>query len=258
MSQMIISGIDAKYRRDAIIRGYERSVMLKFIHDAVAPVTQFGKNGFLAQIGKGTNAEIKFLKVHVVNIGGDGEFQDGLGGCNCQRQIANCRMCKDRATSRIVIFGKESIRYRDDNEHELVVKRAGQLENLRIRAAAEGRRLVLDAAQQAVLDRLETLSLTGGRNPLYRLFYYFNAKNITSFHRSLHPDRLHVILKGIVEKTIAWSMSIVHNLGIIDKTYKDSMKTLDKRVSTFPDFQTYAFFRCIDSLSLNKNIDSFH
>ena len=54
--------------------------MLKFIHDVIAPVTQFGKNGFLAQIGKGVNAKIKFLKVHVVNIGGDGQFQDALGG----------------------------------------------------------------------------------------------------------------------------------------------------------------------------------
>jgi hypothetical protein len=102
---------------------------------------------------------------------------------------------------------------------------------------------VVDEEQKKVEDRLEVLALTAGRNPLYRLFYYFNAKNITSFHRSLHPDRLHVILKGIVEKTIAWTLSIVYNLGLVDKTYKDSMKTLDRRVSAFPDFQTYEFFR---------------
>jgi len=59
----------------------------------------------------------------------------------------------------------------------------------------------------------------------------------------LHPDRLHVILKGIVEKTIAWTLSIVYNLGFIDAAYKDSMKKLDKRASSFPDFQTYEFFR---------------
>ena len=217
--------------------------MLKFIHDVISPVTQFGKNGFLAQIGRGANAQIKFLKVHVVNIGGDGQFLDDLAGCHCARKIRNCRLCKDTATSRIVIAGKDSIRYRDDNEHELLVKRAGQLANLKFLAAAQGRRYALDEAQEKVESRIATLSLRGGRNPLYRLYYYFNAKKITSLHRSLHPDRLHVILKGIVEKTIAWTLSIVHNLGYIDPEYKDSMKKLDRRVSTFPDFQTYEFCR---------------
>ena len=217
--------------------------MLKFIHDVISPVTQFGKNGFLAQIGRGANAQIKFLKVHVVNIGGDGQFLDALAGCHCARKIRNCRLCKDTATSRIVIASKDSIRYRDDNEHELLVKRAGQLASLKFLAAAQGRRCALDEAQEQVESRIATLLLRGGRNPLYRLYYYFNAKNITSFHRSLHPDRLHVILKGIVEKTIAWTLSIVHNLGYIDPAYKDSMKRLDRRVSTFPDFQTYEFCR---------------
>ena len=232
-----------KSQRKDIIKRFERSVMLKFIHDSVASVTEFGQNGYLAQIGKGAKAQTKFLKVHVVNIGGDGQFQDGIAGCSCQRTIANCRLCKDRATSRIVIASKESIRYRDDNEHELLVKRAGQLQNLKFLASAGRRRYVVDEEQEKVEDRLEVLSLTAGRNPLYRLFYYFNAKNITSFHRSLHPDRLHVILKGIVEKTIAWTLSIVHNLGLVDKTYKKSMKELDTRVAAFPDFQTYEFFR---------------
>jgi hypothetical protein len=217
--------------------------MLKFLHDVVAPVTQFGKNGFLAQIGRGANAQIKFLKVHVLNIGGDGQFLDDLAGCHNAKKIRNCRMCKDRASGRIVMTGVESFKFRDDNEHEFLVKRAGQLESLRILAAAEGRRYRFDEAQRTVVDRLESLSLVGGRNPLYKLFYYFNAKKITSFHRSLYPDRLHVILKGIVEKTIAWTLSIVHNLGIIDAAYKDSIKILDKRISTFPDFQTYEFFR---------------
>ena len=240
---LIISGFDAECHRTEIIKRWERSVMLKFIHDSLSPVTQFGKNGYLAQIGKGANAQIKFLKVHVCNIGGDGAFLDDVGGCHCGRMIRNCRICKDTATSRVVIIDKDSIRYRDDNEHEFLVKRAGQLDNLRYLAGAQKRRYTPDDEQKAVEARMKTLSLKPGRNPLYKLFYYFNAKNITSLHRSLHPDRLHVILKGIVEKTIAWTLSIVHNLGYIDAAYKDSMKKLDKRVSTFPDFQTYEFFR---------------
>lgn len=240
---LIISGFSAECNRTEIIHRFERSVMLKFIHDVMSPVTQFGKNGFLAQIGKGANAQIKFLKVHVCNIGGDGQFLDDIGGCHCGRKIRNCRICKDTATSRVVITDKDSIRYREDSEHEFLVKRAGQLDNLKFLAGAQGRRYIADEAQKAVEDRMKTLSLKAGRNPLYRLFYYFNAKNITSLHRSLYPDRLHVILKGIVEKTIAWTLSIVHNLGYIDGDYKDSEKKLDRRVSTFPDFQTYEFFR---------------
>ena len=123
---LIISGFDAECNRTEIIKRWERSVMLKFIHDALSPVTQFGKNGYLAQIGKGANVQIKFLKVHVCNIGGDGQFLDGIGGCHCGRMIRNCRICKDTATSRVVIIDKDSIRYRDDKQRARVLSEASR------------------------------------------------------------------------------------------------------------------------------------
>ena len=220
--------------------------MLNFLHDIMAPVAAFGKNGFIVQIGKEPNAVVKFVKIHVFQIGGDGIELDGLVGCHNGCVIRNCRQCLDTATSRLVILGERDIEYRNDNQHEFLVERMGELWKQRILSAAYNHRHTMTEDQTALESKFNTLGLKPGKNPLYRLFYYFNGKGISGLHQSLHPDRLHVILKGIVEKTIAWSLSIVYNIMRMDgkaSHYRESMRKLDQRVSSFPIHQTYECFR---------------
>lgn len=217
-----------------------RSAELNFLHDIVAPVTQFNKNGFLARVGRGSNSVVKFFKVHVLNISGDGELLDALAGANCKRVNRNCRSCMDVATSRLLMPGEDRIEYRSDHSHELAVKRMGALM----------KKFVLERRRFSETDkvwkrRTNSLCITPGLNPLYRLFYYFNGKGITSFHRSLYPDRLHVIFKGIVEKTIAWTLAIVYDvMKLFPAQYARSMSIIDERTSAFPDHQAFEFYRC--------------
>ena len=212
----------------------------------MAPVATFGKNGFLVQIGTGHRAVKKFVKVHVYNISADGKESDELGGCHNGRIIRNCRQCLDVATTRLVIRSESDIKHRPDNEHEFVVQRMEEVWKLRISAAAQNQRHIMTEDQKALETKFKSLDLTQGRNPLYRLFYYFNGKGIAGFHQSLYPDRLHVILKGIVEKTISWSLSIVYNIMQMDgkaSEYNQSMNKLDKRIAAFPTHQAYECFR---------------
>ena len=65
---LIILGFSAECNRTEIIHRFERSVMLKFIHDVMSPVTQFGKNGFLAQIGKGAKLKSSSSKSMCVTL----------------------------------------------------------------------------------------------------------------------------------------------------------------------------------------------
>jgi len=211
------------------------------LYEIVAPVAEFGKNGFLAQVGRGAHAVIKFFKVHVLNFAGDGELLDLLAGTYHSRVNRNCRCCMDVATSRLLIPGEEAIQYRDDNYHELIVKRMGQLMD---KFVLERHRIV-DAAEKLLREKANRLCVNAGTNPLYRLFYYLNAKGITSFHQSLYPDRLHVILKGIVEKTISWTLSILHDVMDLVPGYKDNMRKLDTRISAFPVHQAFEFFRLL-------------
>lgn len=224
-----------------ICQEFKRSVLLQFLYEIVAPVAQYGNNGFLAQIGRGVHAVTKFFKVHVLNFVGDGELLDFLAGTQHSRINRNCRCCMDVATSRLLIRGEDAIEYRRDNFHELVVKRMGQLMD---KVVLERHRIV-DATEKMIRDKANSLCVNAGTNPLYRLFYYFNSKNITSFHQSLYPDRLHVILKGIVEKTISWTLSILHDVMHLVPGYKDSMRKLDSRISEFPVHQSFEFFRLL-------------
>ena len=209
------------------------------MYDILAPVAKYGKNGVLAQIGRGAHAVTKFLKVHVLNFVGDGELLDYLAGAQHSRVNRNCRCCMDGATSRLLIPGEDAIVYRIDNHHELVVKRMGQLMD---KVALERHRIVAPN-EKLIREHCNSLCVNAGTNPLYRLFYYFNSKRITSFHQSLYPDRLHVILKGIVEKTISWTLSILHDVKDLIPGYRDNMRNLDSRISAFPVHQAFEFFR---------------
>jgi len=71
---------------------------------------------------------------------------------------------------------------------------------------------------------------------MYELFYYANCRGIgRGLHGSCWPDMLHVVLKGIVEKTLAWSLAIVYGIHrLAGKRWITGMALLDDRVANFP------------------------
>jgi hypothetical protein len=77
------------------------------------------------------------------------------------------------------------------------------------------------------------LSIDAGENALYVLFYYANCRGIGGgLHGACWPDILHVVLKGIVEKNLSWSLALIYGLPrIIGDAWLDSMATLDDRVA---------------------------
>jgi len=163
---LLPENITTRKHQDEIIKFVERSTMTNFLHDIMAPVATFGKNGFLVQIGRGPGAVVKFVKIHVLQIGGDGAELDWLGGCHNKCVIRNCRLCLDSATSRLVISSERDIEYRNDNQHEFIVKRMGELWKLRILAAAQNHRHVMSEEQVHLESKFNTLDLTPGKNPL--------------------------------------------------------------------------------------------
>ena len=77
------------------------------------------------------------------------------------------------------------------------------------------------------------LSIDAGDNALYELFYYANCRGIGGgLHGACWPDILHVVLKGIIEKNLSWSLAMVYGLHrIIGEDWMDGMATLDNRVA---------------------------
>ena len=55
-------------------------------------------------------------------------------------------------------------------------------------------------------------------------------------------DKLHTVLKGIVELCLRWSVGLVIAIAKIDKIYEHSLGLLDKKIKHFPIGQSITPF----------------
>ena len=74
------------------------------------------------------------------------------------------------------------------------------------------------------------------------------GRGITSLHRSVYPDYLHVIEKGLIEKTISWTLMIITAVQSMSNKsdaiyYGDNFAVLDARIATFVHQQPFNFVR---------------
>ena len=92
-------------------------------------------------------------------------------------------------------------------------------------------------ADKAILRKTADFCVSAGDNSMYELFYYANCRSIgRGLHGSCWPDMLHVVLKGIVEKTLAWSLAIVYGIHrLAGDEWETGMAVLDARVANFPN-----------------------
>jgi hypothetical protein len=106
--------------------------------------------------------------------------------------------------------------------------------------AAEGKKPFFSRTaaqkQSEVIARDYGLGNSATSNPLYRLFWYWNSRGIYSLHQCATPDLLHAILKGIIEKTVTWSLITIHlvkGMDIYKDKYRGNMTLLDDRSRFF-------------------------
>ena len=136
---------------------------------------------------------------------------------------------------------KESYPYRNDGEHEALAFKLAAVD-ARIVAAdmkrfgdevVGAKRYTKTADDRELEEKCYSVSIDAGDNALYELFYYANCRGIgRGLHGACWPDILHVVLKGIVEKNLSWSLALVYGLPrIIGEDWTDSMATLNDRVA---------------------------
>jgi len=195
------------------------------------------------QIGRGEEKKIVNAFCHLVQIGGDGKMLDDVCGCFHSRGRF-CRICLERRRS-LFRIPKTRASVRSDAEHEALTFESAELdgrivdayiEKGRVGAVAGVKSYQKNGADKAILRKAADLCVTGGDNAMYELFYYANCRGIgRGLHGSCWPDMLHVVLKGIVEKTLAWSLAIVYGIHrLAGKRWITGMALLDDRVANFP------------------------
>jgi len=181
---------------------------------------------------------------HLVQIGGDGKLLDDVCGCFHSRG----RFCRSCLENRRSLFTKpvQPAIVRSDAIHEVLTFEASELDGRIVDAYMEksragawpgARSYQKNDADKAILRKTADFCVSAGDNPMYELFYYANCRSIgRGLHGSCWPDMLHVVLKGIVEKTLAWSLAIVYGIHrLAGDEWETGMAVLDARVANFPN-----------------------
>ena len=245
-------GIIHKVDRSRILKWQKRKVMLDFIYQAFESITKLGENCFEVLIGRGTSQVRCVAFIHVLLISGDGQFLDSISGTGARRKHMQCRLCTTRCLYALD-EPEGGYTFRDDFEHAFV---CAQLEDVFLRRwkwfietqGSQGKFYRLSIDDKKWLQLGDKYGIVEGRNSLYKLFGYWRGRGITSFHKSLPPDFLHVIEKGLLEKTFMWSLVIVlliQELSINAKedNYQNSLSLLDARITSFIGYQSFWFTR---------------
>jgi hypothetical protein len=227
----------------------KRENILRYMNDLFKDVTSFGKNCFRVQIGRGDNALSEVAFVSVSLLGGDNEHLNYVCGTSSTCKGRNCRRCMSNRTYRFVLERDECV-VRNDNDHEVLSKRWKELRTRQLLRVAEGRNYVKTPNEKDLLALSDNLSITKvGLNVMYSRFWYWNYRGLPGLHASCHPDWLHTILKGAVEKTLSAILLLIEYFSKFDVSFivtrrrrkrtkmypwQNAKSVLDWRIRHFP------------------------
>ena len=242
-------GIKSKSEQERILKWVKRRNVLSFIYEAFKPIIQLGRNCFKVQIGQDDHYIQRYAMINVVDISGDGQFLDWLCGTSLRRKYMQCRQCVSSSMCRFVQSSTHN-RFRDDNMMFLLGKRLESVYRRKwVYLVNGGTRHSFTEDEKQWLILGQKYGVVEGYNPLYKMFSYWRGRGITSLHRSVSPDYLHVIQKGLIEKTISWTLMILLSVRQISQKAKDvynfthNMSLLDDRIKTFTNHQSFQFVR---------------
>jgi hypothetical protein len=243
--QMKSVGLKQKNHRVNILKRTKRKVVRDYMVNILNTIGGLGNNCFRVQIGRGHNSVTVMALIHICQFGGDGMWLDSLCGCYHSRG-SFCRMCLERRRGLFTKTDKVA-RPRIDDQMEKLAYDFDRLQkrivDTYVRGGRFGSRKRYKKTDSDCLVEAQALkySIDAGDNRLYELFYYANIRGIgTGFHGSCWPDMLHVVLKGIVEKNLSFSLALIFGMHrLIGEDFSDGMAIMDNRVQymvAIPEF----------------------
>ena len=230
-----------------LIRYYKRKFQRDYLYDILQPILLTHENGVTLRIGAFTNPKGYFINasIHLCVISGDNKQLDYLAGTNFKTKVYKCRLCMSQNCNSLDI-GQSVGSFRDDNE----MQNLSELYEQALKQKATGRRNRSSDVIGIEIAK-ETASLCCGSNSLIKLFKWQYDRGISCFFKSLVPDYLHTVVKGVLEDAISWSMCCIINVGKQDKEFQYNQVYLDNRIKTFPTIHSLVLFP-------NKPVHRFH
>lgn len=213
------------FLQENVLKRLKNKILRDFITATMKPIVGFGNNCFKVQIGMGTESEEVIGMFHIVLLGGDGKELDNLCGCN-PAKYRMCRLCLECRPS-LFTQPEKAPQSRSDSIHEQLSYDLLQLDN----KAGKKKRFMPTDSDKALIERGKSFCIVAGDNPVYELFYSLNILGIAGMHSSASPDLLHVVLKGIVEKTLGNTLILILGIqNLFNESHFNAMAILDQRV----------------------------
>lgn len=196
-------------------------------------------HGILLRVGRFDNPlgfEIN-ANIHLAIISGDNLQLEFLTSTNFRCSTLKCRICTSQNCNAVDMcdcIGE----FRDDVDMQEVSR------NLELTMKSELKRTNgrISVETKQVMDIGKRVGLKAGYNKLIDLFKWQNERGINGFFKSLAPDYLHTVVKGIIEDVIAWSMCCILAINGLDKSYATNLYHLDDRIKHFPIIQSLDIF----------------
>ena len=196
-----------------------------FIDNFLKPIESFKNNPINLHIGSIHNEAISFIPILFLVIVDTKEANDIVGIRGAPSCKMRCRMCT--STNLLQKTYQDGI-YRRNDDFVETCQRQGQHAWLN---SMQGK--VLSPGQKLSLQRTKEFCILNAFSPLFKytshpLDIHLNLTVIAVY------DKLHTVLKGVLELCLRWSISIVIAVSKKDRNYSDSIGKLDRRIKAFP------------------------
>jgi hypothetical protein len=220
---------------------YKRKQYINYLYDILSPILKYQKNGVILNIG-GNKIGARNINAfpHFVLISGDTASSHFLAGSSFQKKNMKCRLC---TTTDCVTFSynAKQFPFRDDNAMEqlgLIGQEALLLKAKKLKKLSPNEIEYI----KNIEEKLYEYNITSGFNPLIGLFQWQNERNINSFYKSLVPDYLHTVYKGVIEYAVEWSIGCLFAVAELDIVYNNNMTLINDRISRFPIIHSLDIF----------------
>ena len=221
------------------VKFQERKFQRDYLFDVFKPILESQENGVLLRIGRLDNPkgfEINAC-IHLTMITGDNLQMEFLTSTSFKSKFKKCRICMSDNCN--AIDPQQAIgEFRDDAKMQHI---ALDYENAII---AECKRTDHKCTNETTrsFEAGKVAGIKAGYNKLIDLFQWQYDKQISGFFKSLVPDYLHTVVKGIIENAIAWTMCCLKAVRDLDTTFAENMRLIDERIMSFPVIQSLVIF----------------
>ena len=237
---LLSNGVEAKVTRELVIKEAKRKMCFDFLHHVQTDIEPWQRDGVELSIGLGPMAQKAIFHPFVVKWVVDGDEAAEFLGVHCKNEVECCRICFDpfwyscprRTMGDVVVRDSRFVCQLRLCSEQILVQELNGVK-------------VAPGVKKAVKDGMKHYGVYGHFNVNYAIGDLLERRGVTTMHRMMPPDKLHVVLHHLFEALIGYTVQLALVMadplfnGGIDK--RPAIRGLLNRLTRdFPYVQGYS------------------